>query len=392
MRKLLLVSILMVNSLVTITAQNIKRIDNSAISAEALTDRIRRLMDTAKVTGMTVSVFNHNVPVYTRAFGYADLGKGQKMDTSTVFWSCSLSKAVFAYCVMRLVEKNIIDLDTPLVHYLPKPLPDYVFTKKTRGYQDIKDDKRYQRITARNCLDHTTGFPNYRGFEADGKLRIKYDPGTRYSYSGEGMYLLQFVLEQITGKSYEVLAQEEVFRPLGMSQSSYIWQERFNANHAVGHDSLQKAYEFDERTLPHAAGSMYATITDISTFYRALLEKKGLTRQHFKEMFSPQILILSKQQFGPNALVDDKDEKNTNLSYGLGVGLLKTPAGTAFFKEGHSEGWGHYSIAFPDKGIAIIMMTNSDQGESIFKELLETAIGDKYTPWYWANYIPYDHK
>ena len=130
MRKLLLVSILMVNSLVTITAQNIKRIDNSAISAEALTDRIRSLMDTAKVTGMTVSVFNHNIPVYTRAFGYADLGKGQKMDTSTVFWSCSLSKAVFAYCVMRLVEKNIIDLDTPLVHYLPKPLPDYVFTKK----------------------------------------------------------------------------------------------------------------------------------------------------------------------------------------------------------------------------------------------------------------------
>jgi CubicO group peptidase (beta-lactamase class C family) len=369
---------------------SISRLDDTKISQEALTDKINHLMKAARVTGLAISVFNYNQPVYTRTFGYADSNSVQTIDTATEWWACSFSKAVFAYCVMRFVDRGMIDLDKPLVQYLNKPLYEYVFTKKTRGYEDIKDDKRYEKITGRMCLNHSTGLPNYRGFEPGGKLSIKFDPGTRYSYSGEGIYLLQFVLEQITGKDFETMAQEEVFRPLGMTHSSYIWHTAYDPDHCVGHDSLQHPYYFDRRNVSHAAGSMYTTIDDFALFYKALLNHEGLSSKSFKEMFRPQLPILSKQQFGPNALVADKDPKTTPLWYGLGFGLLKTPDGIAFFKEGHSEGWGHYSIAFPDKGIAIIIMTNSDHGESIFKELLATAIGDVYTPWYWENYIPYD--
>lgn len=390
MKKFLFLSIVSACTFGYLHAQKIKRIDNSTINAATLTTRIRQLMDTARVTGLTIAVFNNNKPVYTKAFGYANVATQQKMDTATEFWSCSFSKAVFGYCVMKLVEKNVISLDTPLVHYLSKPLPDYTFTKKTRGYHDLRNDKRYEQITARMCLEHTTGFPNYRGFEPDGKLSIRYNPGTTYSYSGEGIFLLQFVLEQITGKSYETLAQEEVFKPLGMTSSSYVWQKAFDNNHATGHDSAQHVYEFAERTLPHAAGSMYTTITDFSKFYTALLQQQGLSAKGFQTLFHPGIAILSKQQFGPNALVNDKTIDTTPLYYGLGFGLVRTPYGNAFFKEGHSEGWQHHSIAFPSKGIAVIIMTNSDQGDSIFKELLATAIGDIYTPWYWENYIPYD--
>ncbi|MBV8327748.1 serine hydrolase domain-containing protein [Chryseobacterium sp.] len=373
-------------------SQRIKHLDGSSIQPHQLDLVIKKLMDTAKVTGLSIAVFNHNKPVYIRSFGYADLSKQQKTDTATIYWSCSLSKTVFSYIVLKMRDKGMINLDTPLVKYLKKPLYDYTFTKKTRGYQDIKGDRRFEKITARMCLDHTTGFPNYRGFEPDGKLVIKYDPGTRYSYSGEGMYLLQFVLEQITGKDFETIAQEEVFRPLHMKNTSYVWQEAFNKNHNIGYDSLQKPYEFDERTSPHAAGSMYTTINDFSAFYTALLQKKEISKKSIREMFTPQIPVLSRQQFGPNALIDDKTRSDTPLFYGLGVGLLKTPYGYAFFKEGHSEGWGHYSIGFPDKGIAAIVMTNSDNGESIFKSLLEKAIGNIYTPWYWENIIPFDQK
>ncbi|SHM58247.1 CubicO group peptidase, beta-lactamase class C family [Chitinophaga jiangningensis] len=372
-------------------AQQIKRIDNSSIAAAALTSTIQQLVDTAQVTGLVISILNNNQPVYTKAFGYADKPKELKMDTSTIFWSCSFSKAVFGYCVMRLVEKNVLDLDTPLVKYLSKPLPDYVFTKKTRGYQDIRNDLRYEKITARICLNHTSGLPNYRGFEVDGKLKIRFAPGTRYSYSGEGIYLLQFVIEQLYGKDYETIAREEVFQPLGMTHSSYVWQADFNNNHAVGHDSLQQAYEFDERTTAHAAGSMYTNITDYAKFMGALLQQKGLTKQGFNALFHSDVAILSRQQFGPNALLDDKTPATTPLWYGLGSGILKTPYGNAFFKEGHSEGWQHHSIGFPDKGIAVVIMTNSDQGDHIFKALLETTIGDTYTPWYWENYIPFDY-
>ncbi|ATL41844.1 serine hydrolase [Elizabethkingia sp. HX WHF] len=375
-----------------LSAQRIKRLDGSSIHFNQLDHTIKKLMDTAKVTGLSVAVFNKNKPIFIKSYGYADLSAQKKMDTATIYWSCSLSKAVFAYIVLKMVDKGIINLDTPLVQYLKKPLYEYTFTKKTRGYQDIKEDKRYEKITARMCLDHTTGLPNYRGFETDGKLRIKYDPGTKFSYSGEGMYLLQFVLEQITGKDFESIAQEEAFRPLIMKNSSYVWQNAFDKDYCIGHDSLQKPYEFDKRTSPHSAGSMYTTINDFSNFFTALLQKKGLSKKSIHEMFSPQIPILSKQQFGPNALLDDKTITNTKIFYGLGVGLLKTPYGYAFFKEGHSEGWGHYAIGFPEKGIGIIIMTNSDNGESIFKSLMETAIGNIYTPWYWENYTPLDQK
>ena len=372
------------------TTALVHRLDGSTLTADSLTQKIHQLMDRAKVTGMVISVFNQNQPVYTGAFGFADLSKNQPMDSATDWWACSFSKAVFAYFIMKQVDKGIIQLDTPLVRYLSKPLPEYLFVKKTRGYQDIKDDKRYEQITARMCLDHTTGLPNYRGFEPDKKLSIHFDPGTRYSYSGEGIYLLQFVWEQITGKKFEDAVEEEVFGPLGMTQSYYLWRDTYEANHALGYDSLQHPYYFDKRTVSQAAGTMYTTIGDFTRFYTALLNHQGLSSTGFTEMFRPQVPILSKKQFGPDALVDDRTPATTSLFYGLGFGLIKTPYGVAYFKEGHSEGFGHYSIAFPDKGIALIVMTNNDRGESIFKELLATAIGDVYTPWYWENYIPFD--
>jgi CubicO group peptidase (beta-lactamase class C family) len=371
-----------------VTAQNIQRLDKSKISTAQLTSRIIQMMDSAKVTGMVVAVLNHNQPVYTKAFGYANTDKQQQMDISTSFWACSFSKAVFGYCVMKLTEKNIIHLDTPLVRYLKKPLYEYAFSNGDKDiYKDLKGDKRYEKITARMCLDHTTGFPNTRE-ETGGVLRIAFEPGTHYSYSGEGMFLLQMVLEEITGKSYETLVQEEVLRPLRMTHTSYVWQPAFEKNYCVGHDLLQHPYPFMKRTFAAAAGSMQTTIGDYSRFFTALLTRQGLSSKSFNEMLRPQIPILSVQQFRPFTL--DKNPQTTSLFYGLGVGLLKTPYGTAFFKEGHFDGWGHYSIGFPDRGIAIIIMTNSDYGESIFKPLLETAIGDVYTPWYWENYITYN--
>ena len=114
-------------------------------------------------------------------------------------YACSFAKNVFAYIAMQLVEEKKLDLDKPLVEYLDRPLVDIKIKGFKRGYHDLKDDARLKKITARMCLTHSTGFPNWRWFEADKKLKIKFEPGTRYSYSGEGLFLLQFIIEQITG-------------------------------------------------------------------------------------------------------------------------------------------------------------------------------------------------
>ncbi len=372
--------------------QVLKRIDDSTINDDSLTIHVQRLMQMANVSGVAISVFNDNEPVYSKTFGFANVREKILLSPDAEMYGASLAKMVFAYIVMQYVQDKIIDLDKPLVEYLPKPLPDYIFDRNDEGYQDLKDDERYKQITARMCLTHTTGFPNWRQLQADKKLKIKFDPGTRYSYSGEGIYLLQFVLEQITGEDLETIAQEKVFRPLEMKNTSYVWKDSFETNICYGHNRKGRAYELNKRKEANAAGSMTTTLNDFTKFYTAFINHKNLSEKSFDEMTSTQVQIKSRRQFGPLAKVDSTDNDNIELGYGLGVGVFHTPYGRAFFKEGHDDGWGHYTVCYPDKKIAIVIMTNNDNGESIFKELLAYAIGDIYTPWQWENYIPYDKK
>jgi CubicO group peptidase (beta-lactamase class C family) len=380
-------------SLTTFTfGQTIKRIDGSKITVDSLNSKIEYLMKAANVSGIAVSVFNDNIPVISKTYGLANVEKNIPLEQSSVMYGASFAKMVFAYIAMQFVQEKVIDLDKPLVEYLSNPLPDYKINGWRRGYQDLKDDDRYKKITARMCLTHTTGFPNWRWFEADEKLKFKFDPGTRYSYSGEGLYLLQFVIEQVTGKDYETISQERVFKPYDMTNTSQVWQTRFDSNICYGHNAKGEPYELMKWKEASAGGSMSTTLEDFTKFYTALISSKGLSKKSFKAMTSSQVRIKSRSQFGPLANADSTDNDKIQLGYGLGVGVFKTPYGRAFFKEGHDDGWGHYSICFPDQKIAMVIMTNNDNGESIFKELLAYTIGDTFTPWRWENYTPYDQK
>ncbi len=373
------------------SSQTIKRIDDTQTSADSLNLKIEYLMKVANVSGVAVAVFNDNQPVFHQTFGLANVPKNIPFEKTSVMYGASFAKMVFAYIAMQYVQEKMIDLDKPLVQYLNKPLPEIKINGFRRGYHDLKEDKRYEKITARMCLTHTTGFPNWRWFEADKKLKIKFEPGTRYSYSGEGLYLLQFVIEQLTGKDYETISQERVFKPLGMTNTSQVWQTRFDSNICYGHNAKGEPYELMKWKEASAGGSMSTTFEDFTKFYLHFISGKGLSKRSFKEMTSQQISIKSRSQFGPLANIDGTDNDNIQLGYGFGVGTFKTPSGRAFFKEGHDEGWGHYAVSFPDKKIAVVIMTNNDNGESIFKELLAYAIGDIFTPWKWENYIPYNY-
>lgn len=376
----------------TITSgQTIKRIDGSKLSADSLHTKIEYLMKAANVSGVAVAVFNNNRPVFSKTYGLANVQQKVPLQQSSVMYAASFAKTVFAYIAMQFVQEKLIDLDKPLVEYLSKPLPDFKIPGWNRGYHDLKNDERHKKITARMCLTHTTGFPNWRWFEADKKLKFKFEPGTRYSYSGEGLYLLQFVIEQLTGQDYETISQERVFQKLGMATTSHVWQSRFDSSICYGHNAKGETYELMKWKEASAGGSMSTTLEDFTKFYSAFISRKGLSKKMFNAMTSTQVRIRSRSQFGPLSRIDSTDNDDIQLGYGLGVGVFKTPYGRAFFKEGHDDGWGHYSICFPDKKIAIVIITNNDNGESIFKELLAYAIGDTFTPWRWENYIPYNY-
>ncbi|WP_431241357.1 serine hydrolase domain-containing protein [Flavobacterium sp. P21] len=393
MRKILLIAFLA--GLFSVSAQkstSIHKLDGSSISPDSLTNKIKTLMQKADVKGLSVTVFNAKKPVYMKAFGYSDVENKKELQVQTNMYGASLSKAVFAVLVMKMIEEGVISLDKPLQSYLPKPIYEYEHKVWHEDYTDLKASPEYVKITARMCLDHTAGFPNWRWFEPDEKLRIKFEPGSRYSYSGEGLTYLQVVIEKITGKPLEELAQERIFKPLGMTNSSYKWQEKFEKDYAYGYDNDGKKQEKDKDNAPRGAGTLETTAEDYSKFMTAILNKKILKAKSYQEMFSPQIRIRSKNQFGPGATQDGNWNDAIDLSYGLGWGVLKSPYGVGAFKEGQGSGFQNYSIVFPEKGIGMLILSNSYSTGSIIKYLLETAIADTYTPWQWDQYIPYDAK
>ncbi|MDC8005650.1 serine hydrolase [Aureisphaera galaxeae] len=377
-------------------SQSIKRIDDTAISLEVLDSEIERLKDAANVHGLTISIVTGDSILFQKAYGFRNIKEKQPLSTSHNFYAASLSKPLFGFIVMKLVETGMINLDKPLIEYLDRPLYTYEFPNDYENFKDLETDKRYEKITARMCLSHTTGFPNWRyigksGIDMERPLNIEFEPGSFYSYSGEGIQLLQFVVEQVTKKSLEELAQDYVFKPLEMNMTSFIWQEKFDTNYAIGHFKKRKTIKRRKRNREYAAGSMDTTPEDYAKFIQAILAKRNLNTTWYHEFLKPQIRIESKQQFGKNRSIKTTENDDIELSYALGFGTYKTPFGTAIFKEGHMKGWEHYAIFYPNKNLGMVIMSNSSNAESIFKELLEISMADKWMPWYWENYIPYNH-
>lgn len=372
----------------------LRRLDGSQVTISEIDTVVQRLMHAAHVQGVNLAVLNDHKTVFVKSYGFKNKPENMLLDTSTIVYAASFSKAVFGYLVMKLVEEKVFDLDTPLYKYLKKPIGEYKY------FSDLKDDDRWKLITGRMCLSHTTGLPNVRWFNptlADapfdslGVIKIYFTPGTKYAYSGEGFKLIQLAIEEMTGKNTDELAREQIFRPLGMTRTGYIWHESFgDDNVAVGHANDGGLDKKRKRTEPVSGGSLVTTIADYAKFIEHVMQQKGLGADRYKEMTAPQIAIHSKTQFPPITEEVTTENDAIRLSYGLGWGLLDCPNGKAFFKEGNGGTWRNYNINFPGKGTSIIIMINSENGEKIFQELIETLIGDTCIPWKWQGYVPYN--
>jgi CubicO group peptidase (beta-lactamase class C family) len=181
-----------------------------ALPTEATVQKLERdipeIMKSAGVPGLAIAVIRGGKTIWLHGFGMKDVKTGQPVTGETVFEGASLSKPLFTYGVLKLVEQGKLGLDVPLTKYLPKPF--------------VAGDQRLAKITARIVLSHRTGFPNWPA--DDGSVSIYFTPGERFSYSGEGYIYLQRVVEKITGKPLNEYMTQNVFTPLGMSSSSYV--------------------------------------------------------------------------------------------------------------------------------------------------------------------------
>ena len=367
-------------------AQSIRRLDGSSIPAEEIDATVTRLMDAAKVPGLGLAIIEDGKVAYLKGYGFRDVQQKLPYATDTIVYAASFTKVAFAYTVLQQVQRGLLDLDRPVYQYLPKPLPQY------EAYKDLADDERWKKFTARILLSHSSGLPNWRYFEDDQKLHIHFDPGTRFAYSGEGLQLLQFVLETITKKPLLELMQADVFQPFGMTHTDMTWQSRFESNFAQGYDEKGKDLGPERKKHVLGAGSMLTTIGDYANFVAAVSRGERLSPKLRAEMLKAQIAIPYEHEFPPFEQKVTEANKAIRLSYGLGVGLYWCPYGEAFFKEGHDDGWNNYFVVFDGPKTGIVIMSNSSDGEGIFKELLETLLRDTSTPIEWEGYTPYNRR
>ena len=361
----------------------IHRLDGTTLTTTQAETMVRTTLATGNIPGAQIAILNHGRPVWVESFGLRNVTQKRAMDNDTVMWAASITKSVFATFVMQMVQAHELDLDTPIATYLPKPLPEY------EKYKDLADDPRWQKITPRHLLSHTAGFANFTALEPDHKLHIHHNPGTRFAYSGEGLNLLQFTIEQKTGRSLRELMEERLFIPLGMTRTGMSWKDSFAPDVADGYTPDGKLVAHTHRSNPRAAGSMDSNINDLVKFTQALLAGKLLSGPMQAQMLSPQVQIHTAHQFPTLAEDTSEEPMQVGLAYGLGWGLLtNTKYGRAFFKEGHGDGAQNYMICFEKTEDCMIMLTNSENGEFAFKPLLEKLLGDTVTPWEWEGYTP----
>jgi len=324
-----------------------------AATAKQIDHFIETYQQYYNIPGVSLALIKDGKLVYYKTYGVKNTFTKEPVDSNTLFEAASVTKPVFSFAVQRLAERGVIDLDKPLYLYLP--------------YPDIAYDDRYKLMTARHVLTHRTGFPNWRYMNPDGKLDLKFTPGTGYGYSGEGFEYLKMVVQQITGKKVEQVLQEEVIQPIGLWHTFFSRNDSLRRMVANGHfDGLPN---YDE--LPESPGMAYSMHTEAKIFTRFmlyLLEQKGLSAKTYDEMFSKH----SDYNIGPN------DEKPKFPVYmGESLEIRETPLGKSF---GHGGNNGDFKCTFrvyKDLKMGYVLFTNSNTSDQLLQHIGEFLVEGK---------------
>ncbi|RXK70437.1 class A beta-lactamase-related serine hydrolase [Stenotrophomonas sp. MA5] len=348
------------------------------IDAEA-----KRLMQVAHARGMAVAVVDGGKVVHVAAYGERNAA-GEPLQTDTVMYAASLTKMAFGHLIAQLAQDKVIDLDASIASALDRPLPDYpAEPKKYADYTVLAGDERWRRLTPRLLLNHASGFANFAFLEPDGKLKFHFDPGSRYGYSGEGLILLQFVLERGLGQDVGTLMQQRVFDRFGMPRTSMMWREDFATNLADGWTAEGTTEPHDERSRVRAAGSMDTTIADMGNFAAGYVSGQGLSASMRRELVRPQLPITTASQFPTLQPELPVAQRRRNLAAGLGVVTFTGAQGAGFYKGGHDDAVGNTLVCVEQGQRCVVILGNDVRAEAAFPALVRFVLGETGVPWEW---------
>jgi CubicO group peptidase (beta-lactamase class C family) len=321
----------------------------------------------AKIPGASIAVIRNGRLHWARGFGLRDSASKQPVDRGTIFKAASMSKPVFAYLVLKLCERGVLDLDTPLTKYVAD--------------RYVPNDERLALITARHVLSHTSGFQDWRS--STQPLTIHFTPGERFQYSGEGYSYLESVVTALTGHvdtshcgTYEAglrvcgtdidtFMKTNLLRPFHMNASGYVWSNAIARDAAEPHDRagvpIRKAKPQEPDAARYgAAGGLLTTPTEYARFMIEVIAPKPqdrfrLSSRSLMDMLRRQIMV---------------SDTPFPVSWGLGWALVRTADGTLITHDGSDEGFRTFCGASLASRSGFVVMTNGDNGGQLIEALL----------------------
>jgi CubicO group peptidase (beta-lactamase class C family) len=314
-----------------------------------LEGKIPKMMEEASVPGLSIAIIKDAKLRWRKGFGVKDRDSKELVSEDTMFEAASMSKPVFAYAVMKLCERGVIDLDTPLTKYTSERF--------------LEGDPRLELITARHVLSHTSGFQNWRSKKEP--LAIHFTPGEKHLYSGEGYNYLQSVVSHVTGQPIEPYVKANLFVPFGMSSSGYVWTDSFARLMARPHDPDGRPLDNRKSTVTDvsrygSAGALLTTPTDYTRFLIEVIEPKAgdafrLTKGGIEEMLRPQVRVTANDEY--------------SISWGLGWRIAKTRNGDFIGHGGDNPGFHSICEASVQRKAGYVIMTNGDNGQALINKL-----------------------
>jgi CubicO group peptidase (beta-lactamase class C family) len=339
---------------------------------KSLSNEIKKIIKDTKTVGVSVALIDNYKIVWAKGFGITEVGTNDSVTTETLFQAASISKSITAMAVMRKVQEKSISLTENIDKQLTSwHIPDNNFTNKSP-------------ITVKQLLSHTAGvsntqFPGYHTNEKlptivqalngespaqNEKVKITFSPGSLYSYSNCGYWILALLLEDVEKKKFEKIIEEEIFTPLNMKNSTFdnhLPNQEYKSI-ASGHLSQnnlidQKYYIYQ----PSSSGGLWSTPIDIAKFLIEMeLSSKGQSNQIINE---ENTKLMLKPVMGQYALGFTNEIRGTGVKF--------------FGHDGHSIGFVSSMIGSLNDGFGLVIMTNSENGWKAVNKI-KKLVGRKF--------------
>jgi CubicO group peptidase (beta-lactamase class C family) len=311
--------------------------------------RIPSWLRESRLPGLSIAIVRNASVAWRRAFGVRDAASRTPVTNDTMFEAASMSKPVFAYVVMKLVEDGVLDLDAPLTRYVPDRF--------------LEGDSRLDLMTARHVLSHTGGFQNWRSDKTP--LAIHFTPGSKYLYSGEGYNYLQTVVTKLVGQPFERYMRTRLFQPFGMTSSGYVWSDaearRMARPHGNDGAPLEQGKSTPEGVARYgSAGALLSTPTDYAEFVINVIDPKPvnafrLSRASVNEMLRAHVKL---------------EGGEFPSSWALGWQIFHNPGRDFIYHGGNNRGFHCAAVASVEGKCGFVAMTNGDNGPAVLRNLL----------------------